>query len=131
MVSEAEAHRAEDDARRQLIEARNRADAIIYQTEKAIEEAGENLPVNLRQSLESQIEIVRSAITGEDASAIDDATNRLHETAQEIGAYLSSQASAGQPEPAGSPEPPGSPEPETPSDDAGDKDVIDGDYRAA
>jgi len=88
MIREAEAHRAEDEARRTLIEARNRADAVLFQTEKALEQAGSRLPADLRHEIESRIAAVRTAMSGEDAAAIQEATNALHTAAQQIGPYL-------------------------------------------
>ena len=92
MVQEAEEHRNEDETRRKLIEARNRADAVIYQTERAIEEAGDQLPVDLKQTLEASLEATRQAVAGEDAEVIETTTNTLLETAQQIGQHLYNQA---------------------------------------
>lgn len=91
MIREAEEHRAEDEARRKLIEARNRADAVIFQTEKALEQAGANLPADLRRDIEDRIAAVRAAMAGEDPEAIHEATNALHTAAQQIGQYLYSR----------------------------------------
>ncbi len=92
MIREAEEHRAEDEARRTLIEARNRADAVIFQTEKALEQAGSRLPADLRHEIESRMAAVRTAMSGEDAAAIHEATNALHTAAQQIGPYLYSHS---------------------------------------
>jgi molecular chaperone DnaK len=92
MIREAEAHRAEDEARRTLIEARNRADAVIFQTERALEQAGSRLPADLRHEIESRMAAVRTAMSGEDAAAIREATNALHTAAQQIGPYLYTHA---------------------------------------
>ncbi|RME82724.1 MAG: molecular chaperone DnaK [Caldilineae bacterium] len=92
MVKEAEAHRSEDEARRRFIEARNRADAVIFQTEKAMQEAGERLPEELRSRLNAKIGSVREAIDGDDVEALNRITDELVEDAQQIGQYLYSQA---------------------------------------
>ena len=92
MIEEAEAHRAEDEARRKQIAERNRADAVIYQTEKAIEEAGERLPASLREEIEAQIATVREATQGDDAEAMKQATDALITLSQQIGSYLYSQS---------------------------------------
>ncbi|MCO6450520.1 MAG: molecular chaperone DnaK [Caldilineales bacterium] len=94
MVEEAEAHRSEDEARRALIAARNRADAVVFQTERAMAEAGDRLPADLRASLDADITTVREAMTGEDPIAIEDATNALHDHSQAIGQYLYEAAAA-------------------------------------
>ena len=92
MIEEAEAHRAEDEARRKQIAERNRADAVIYQTEKALEEAGERLPASLREEIEAQIATVREATQGDDAEAMKQATDALITLSQQIGSYLYSQS---------------------------------------
>jgi molecular chaperone DnaK len=121
MVREAEEHRADDEARRTLIEARNRADAVIYQTEKAVQEAGEHLPAELRQEIETQIEKTRQAVAGEDAAAIESATNDLLTVSQKIGQYLYSQTEAA---------PTADEAPSQEQGPAGDEDVADADYRS-
>ncbi|MBX7233483.1 MAG: molecular chaperone DnaK [Caldilineales bacterium] len=121
MVREAEEHRADDEARRTLIEARNRADAVVFQTEKAVQEAGENLPAELRQEIETQIEQTRQAVAGEDAAAIENAANELLTVSQKIGQYLYTQAAAA---PNTDETPPQEQGP------AGDEDVSDAEYRS-
>jgi len=112
MMAEAEAHRGEDEARRALIEARNRADAVIYQTETALQEAGENLPAELRQQITAALESTRAALAAEDVAAITDATNALHESARQIGSYLYAQSASAPPA-------------------AGEEDVVEGEYNPA
>ena len=144
MVEEAEQHKADDEARRQLIESRNRADAVLYQTEKAMSEAGEGLPAEIKQELEDKLTAVRTASAGEDADAIEDATNALLESAQQIGQYMYSQAASAAPEPEPTPEPESEPEPDlepepepesdvedAPDIDGDDEDVAEGDFRDA
>ena len=138
MVEEAEEHKAEDEARQQLIESRNRADAVAYQTEKAMSEAGDNLPAEIKQELGDKLAAVRTASGGEDAEAIENATNELLENAQKIGEYLYSQAASETPDAEATPESEATPEaepsadasPETSADDS-DEDVADGDFRDA
>lgn len=146
MVEEAEANKAEDEAHQLLIESRNRADAVTYQTEKAIQEAGENLPAEIKQEVEEKIAAVRTASAGEDAEAIEASTNELLESAQKIGQHMYAQAAAEAPDPAETPEPEATSEtdagPEaTPdaqpeaddsaktSDDDDDENVVDADFR--
>ena len=70
MVNEAEANRSEDERRAELITARNEADSLIYQVEKALTELGDNVPVSDRDQIEAQIETLRTMINGDDPSAI-------------------------------------------------------------
>ncbi|NOZ73507.1 MAG: molecular chaperone DnaK [Chloroflexi bacterium] len=105
MVKEAEEHRAEDENHRKVIEARNRADAVIYQTEKAIEEAGENLPDSIKEDLTTKIEGLRTLMGEENFTAIEEATDALLEASQQIGQYMYSQSQAQAEDTATTPEP--------------------------
>ncbi|NOZ50834.1 MAG: molecular chaperone DnaK [Chloroflexi bacterium] len=91
MVEEAEEHKAEDESRRKVIEVRNRADAVIYQTEKAIEEAGEALPDTIKQDLQAKIAGLRGSLEQEEVAHIEQATDDLLQAAQQIGQYLYKQ----------------------------------------
>ncbi|NOX61285.1 MAG: molecular chaperone DnaK [Chloroflexi bacterium] len=98
MIEEAEAHRAEDEARRKQVAARNRADAIIHQTEKLLEEAGNRTPQALREEIETQIALVREAVQGENVEAMEKAIDKLALLSQKLGAHLSSQTQPDAPE---------------------------------
>ncbi len=99
MVQEAEVHKAEDEQRRKVIEARNRADAVIYQTEKAVEEASDQLPDNIKDDLQKRITDLRGLLDGDDPAAIERGTDDLLQAAQQIGQYLYNQAEASTPPP--------------------------------
>ena len=140
MVEEAEAHKADDEAKQQLIASRNRADAVTYQTEKAIQEAGDNLPAEIKQDLEEKLTAVRTASSGEDVEAIELSTNELVESSQKIGEYLYAQAAAEASEAATEPSPEDThedtPEDEPQSDagtenskDADDDGVVDAEFK--
>jgi len=96
MVKDAQAHASEDQARRDLIDARNQADALAYQTEKTINENREKLPVGELSKVEAAIAAVKSASQGEDAGAITRATEELQRATHAIAEllYKSSQAGA-------------------------------------
>src|SRR6201981_1670142 len=70
MVREAEQHAAEDKRRRELIETRNQADALIYSTERNLKEHGSHLNDADRRAIEEAIGALRAAIAGEDAGLI-------------------------------------------------------------
>ena len=63
MVREAEANAADDKKKRELVEARNRGDSLLYQTEKTMTDLGEKLPAAERQSIESAIQELKSALS--------------------------------------------------------------------
>jgi molecular chaperone DnaK len=89
MVREAEAHAEEDRRRRELVDARNQADAAIYTAERSQEEAGERVPGDLKAELQQAIAAVREAIGGEAVDRIRQATERLSQLAQRLAQVVS------------------------------------------
>ncbi len=96
MVEEARKHEAEDRKRRELIEARNEADALVYQTEKALRELGDKVPPADRERIEAQIKELKEAQEGEDLGRIKAASetlqNAFHALSQQM--YAQQQAAA-------------------------------------
>ena len=80
MVREAEAHAEEDKRRKELVEARNQADATIYGVEKTLKEMP-TPPAGLKAELEQAIAALRDAMKTEDVQRIRQATDRLSQTA--------------------------------------------------
>jgi len=99
LVKEAETFAEEDRKKRELIEARNQADTLIYSTEKTLREMGENVDAATRQSIESQIEVLKKAMEGTDRDAILKETEQLtqisHKLAEEAYKRASSQQQEG------------------------------------
>jgi molecular chaperone DnaK len=99
MIKQARENEAEDRKRRELIEARNMADSLVYQTEKALGELGDKIPENERQDIRAKIASLREAIQGEDAGQIkqlsDDVQNAFHALSQQL--YAQQQAAGGSP----------------------------------
>src|ERR1700731_4207268 len=85
MVREAEQHAAEDRRRRELIEARNQADALIYGTERELKEQGERLGDADRRAIEEAIAALRTAMTSDDAGRIRQGIEALSRAAMRIG----------------------------------------------
>jgi molecular chaperone DnaK len=77
MVKDAQAHASEDQARRDVIDARNQADSLAYQVEKVINENREKLPVGELSRAEEAIANVRKATQTDDADAIKKAADEL------------------------------------------------------
>jgi molecular chaperone DnaK len=98
MVRDADAHAADDKQKRSEVEARNKADALIYETEKNIRELGDKVDPADRAKLESAIERTRTALKGTDLNEIQRATEDLtttwHQMAKTI--YERSAAAGGQ-----------------------------------
>jgi len=103
LVKDAERYAADDRRRRELAEARNKADTLIYQAEKSLRELGNGVPVNDRSRIEAQINDLRQAMNAEDLARI----RQLTEALQQMVSSLAQQAYAGQT--AGHPESGGSP----------------------
>jgi molecular chaperone DnaK len=100
MVNEARDHIAEDRRRKELIEARNLADSLAYQTEKTLRELGEKVPQAERQRIEERIQQLREAIKGEDRPRIESLSqelqNAFHALSQQLSAQAGNTASQGE-----------------------------------
>ncbi len=87
LVREAEVHAEEDKKKRELVEARNHADTLIYSTEKTIRDMGDKLDQTTKSDIESQITKLRTTMDGDDKDAIQrdlDALMQLsHKVAEE------------------------------------------------
>jgi molecular chaperone DnaK len=102
MRKDAEAHADEDRIRKEMIEARNGADNMVYAAEKALREFGDKAPADVRSEVEAKIAETKSAAQGEDVAKIKSATEALGLTIQKIGASVYEQ---GQPAGGGEAEP--------------------------
>jgi molecular chaperone DnaK len=92
MVKDAESHAAEDQARRDLIDARNQADALAYQVEKTVNENREKAPVGELSRIDAAIADVREKAQGEDLAAIRQATATLQQASHAFAELLYKQA---------------------------------------
>jgi molecular chaperone DnaK len=95
MVREAEAHAEEDKRRKELVEARNQADAAIYSTEKALKEAENKIPADLKRQVEQAVADAKQNLTSENVLSIRQATERLQQAASRIAEALTRAASQG------------------------------------
>jgi molecular chaperone DnaK len=97
MVKDAASHAADDQARRDLVEARNQADSLAYQVEKTVNEQRDKVPAGDLSAVEAAITEVRRVATGDDLAAIRQATESLqrasHAVAEKL--YQASQGSQG------------------------------------
>jgi molecular chaperone DnaK len=118
MVQESKAHEAEDRKRRELIDAKNTADSLVYQTEKALRDLGDKVPTAERGEIESKINDLKSAAQTDDLGRIQTASEQVQQAFHALSQQLYAQ---GQPQP----ETPGGPS--TPPSNDGD--VIDGEVK--
>jgi molecular chaperone DnaK len=133
MVREAKQHEAEDRRRKELVEARNNADALIYQTEKALRDMGDQIPANDRATIERTIEELKTAKNGDDTARIRQLTEQLQQASYAIGQQAAAQQQPGY-GPGGGPQP-GQGQPgqgragRGPA--GGPEDIVDGDFSEA
>ena len=126
MRQAAERHADEDRQRRELVEARNHADNMVYSAEKTLKDLGDKVPADLKQKVEDAAAKVNEVKDGEDLKAIKSATDNLTEVLQQLGSAAYQQQEA-QPEGA-SGEQAGnkSGDEDSPGDD---EDVVDGEFK--
>ncbi len=94
MIKEAEAHAAEDAARREESDARNAAENLVYSTEKALVDNADKLPEGIASEVRDAVGAVKSALEGTDVEAVKSTTATLNTVAQKIGeaVYAADQA---------------------------------------
>ena len=92
MVKDAEAHATEDKTRRELIDARNQADSLVYSVEKTVNENRDRLPATDVSTIESAISTVRDAAKAEDIEALRRATDRLQKASHAMAEQLYKQS---------------------------------------
>jgi molecular chaperone DnaK len=95
MRQEAESHAAEDKERRELVDARNRADSTCYEAEKQLKELGEKLSDADKAPITQAIERVRTAAKGEDKNAINSAVDALGQALMAMGSAVYGRAGQG------------------------------------
>ncbi len=97
MVKDAEAHAAEDKKKREFVDAKNQAEALVHATEKQLADNASNAAVTaVKGDVESAIANVKDALGSDDAEKIKAATNALAQVAMKIGeAIYSASAGAG------------------------------------
>jgi molecular chaperone DnaK len=94
MTEEAERHKDEDRKKKDLVEARNHAEAFIHSTEKSVKEHGEKVAEADRKKVEEAITALREALKSEDADAIKAKTQALAQASMKIGEAMYSGMNA-------------------------------------
>ena len=98
MKQDAAMHAEEDKKKRGLIDARNNADSVIFQTEKLLKESGDKVAEEVKKEVTEKMEALKKVKDGEDAEAINKALEEMNQTVQKIGqAMYQQQAQANQP----------------------------------
>jgi molecular chaperone DnaK len=92
MVKDAEAHAGEDQKKREIIEARNQADGLVYTTDKALKEHGDKVDEETKKGIETALEDLKQAMEGDDPEAIKSKTEALATASQKLGEVMYQQA---------------------------------------
>ena len=95
MVKEAQSNAAEDRRRRELADARNTADTLAYQAEKALQDLGDKIPYEERSRIENQINELRQTMNGDDVSRIQQLSETLEQMVHSLGQQVRATETAG------------------------------------
>jgi len=95
LVKDAEMHAEEDKKKKELVEARNSADALIYSTEKSIKELGDKVDSETKTKVEDATSALKKAMEGEDSGEIKRLSEELTQVSHKLAEAMYQQASAG------------------------------------
>lgn len=88
LKKEAAQYASEDKSKKELAETRNKAENLIYASEKALADAGDKVPADIKESIKNKITGVKEALSAGDKNTIDSAVNELSSELQKIGSSL-------------------------------------------
>ncbi|MBQ3117165.1 MAG: molecular chaperone DnaK [Alphaproteobacteria bacterium] len=95
MVKEAEQHAEEDKKLKEVIEARNKADALIHETEKVLKENGDKIAASAKESIEKAVQELKDVLDSNDAEKLKEKTDALTQTTLKIGEEMYKQNPTG------------------------------------
>jgi len=125
LIKDAELHAEDDKKKRELVESRNSADALIYSTEKSIKDLGDKVDAETKSKVEASIEPLKKAMEGEDPEEIKRLSEELTQASHKLAEAVYQQASqADAQEQAGAE----AEDQEQPGASAPDEDVVDADF---
>ena len=101
LIKDAEMHADEDKKKRELIDARNMADSMIYTTEKSMKEAGDKADEATKGNINQAIENLKKAMEGDDTEEIKRLTDELTQASHKLAEAMYAQASQQQAQPEG------------------------------
>ncbi|HLD51539.1 molecular chaperone DnaK [candidate division WWE3 bacterium RIFOXYC1_FULL_40_10] len=99
MVKDAEAHASEDKKRKEQVDARNVADTLCYTAEKALKDAGDKVPADVKSSIESKVKDIRDVLQTADVETLKSKTEALSSEIQKIGEAMYKQGQEQNPNP--------------------------------
>lgn len=125
MVEEAERNREADHKRREVVDARNNLDSLVFASEKALKENGDKIPADKKTELEGAISEAKTKLASESLDEVKAATERLQNVAHSLAQFMYQGSGASPDQGAGAQA--GSQESEKKKDDGDD--VVDADYK--
>jgi molecular chaperone DnaK len=126
-VKEAEAHAEEDKKKKALVEAKNKADQMVYTTEKTLKEFGDKVTDDEKKNIQDKIEKVKQAAKGENADEINRSIEELMQASHKIAEQMYKQTAGAQQQAAGQ-EPPKEEKKAEKPEDKGKEGAVDADY---
>jgi molecular chaperone DnaK len=99
MTKDAEAHAKEDEEKKDKIEARNHADALIFTAEKALKDGGDKVPGDIKTDVEGKIKALKDILDSGSKEDLEAKTKELSDTLQKIGEAAYQQGQQAQTEP--------------------------------
>ena len=123
LIKDAELHAEDDKKKKELVEARNSADALIYSTEKSIKDLGDKVDAGTKSKVEEAIEPLKKAMEGDDAEEIKRLSEELTQVSHKLAEAMYQKASH-----ADAQQQAGEADPEQPGPSAPDEDVVDADF---
>ena len=129
LVKDAQAHAEEDRRNRERIETRNEADNLAYQSEKALKDAGDKVPADVKSDVEEKIAAVRDVLKTDDTEKIKSAAEALRQSSTKIGEAMYKAEQASQQAQNEQPNPEGEPAGATAGTDAKKDDTIEGEFK--
>lgn len=104
MVNDAKTHTAEDKKKRELIDTRNQADQIVYQTEKNLKEMADKIDADSKNRLEAGVGRLKEAMKGDNVNEMKSAMEALNQIWNEISSKMYQQAAGAQQGPGAGPQ---------------------------
>ncbi|MBW1893026.1 MAG: molecular chaperone DnaK [Deltaproteobacteria bacterium] len=127
LVKDAELHAEDDKKKKELVEARNTADSLIYQTEKSIKDLGDKVDAETKTKIDEAVSNLKTAMEGEDVEKIKQLSEELTQSSHKLAEAMYQQASqAGQEQAAG--DSPGDGDAGNADSAKADEDVVDADF---
>ena len=124
MKRDAESHADEDKRKKELVDARNKADSMVFQIEKMMKDAGDKISASDKAPIESAIANVKSKMDSDDVNGLNQAISQLEQAAHAMAQHMYSQGG----QPGGAPSGDGHPGAGQQTGGKGGDDVIDADY---